>query len=157
MDLFDDATAVRERFERLRNPTPGISPPAVDIVAPRLSPIELGAASATSRLDVPETAPFFADHFPRRPVYPASLLADALSRLGLPLAAQELDVEPGRMRVARLSEYKVRNFSPPGQRLELTAELRDVRDGTGAVAVCAAAEGKRVATGVLEYCPVSRP
>jgi 3-hydroxymyristoyl/3-hydroxydecanoyl-(acyl carrier protein) dehydratase len=157
MDLFDDAAAVRERFEALRNPAPGSGPPAVDIVVPRLSPIELRPASAASRFDVPAAAPFFADHFPRRPVYPASLLADALSQLGAPLAAQGLDVEPGRMRVARLSDYKVRNFSPPGQRLELTAELRSVRDGAVAVAVCAAAEGKRVATGVLEYRPVSHP
>lgn len=157
MDLFDDPAAVRERFAALRSGTSGASPPAVDVVEPCLSPIELRPGSAAGRLDVPEAAPFFADHFPRRPVYPASLLADALSRLGAPLAAQVLDVEPGSMRVARLSDYKVRNFSPPGQRLELTAEARGIRDGAVAIAVCAGAEGKRVATGVLEYRPVPRP
>ncbi|MEI8334007.1 MAG: transcription termination factor NusA, partial [Chloroflexota bacterium] len=37
---------------------------------------------------VPAAAPFFADHFPRRPVFPATLLLDAQIRLALPLAAQ---------------------------------------------------------------------
>ena len=59
--------------------------------------------------------------------------------------------------MARLSDYKVRNFSPPGQRLELTAEPRGVRDGAVAIAVWACAEGKRIATGVLAYRPVPRP
>jgi 3-hydroxymyristoyl/3-hydroxydecanoyl-(acyl carrier protein) dehydratase len=157
MELFDDPAAVRERFAALRSGAPLASSMAADIVEPCLSPIELGPGSAASRLDVPEVASFFADHFPRRPVYPASLLADALSRLGAPLAARVLDVDPGSIRVARLSDYKVRNFSPPGQRLELTAEPRGVRDGAVAIAVWACAEGKRIATGVLDYRPVPRP
>jgi 3-hydroxymyristoyl/3-hydroxydecanoyl-(acyl carrier protein) dehydratase len=157
MDPFDDPVAVRERFAALRSGAPGGSPPVVDIVEPCLSTIELGPRSAACRLDVPEAASFFADHFPRRPVYPASLLADALSQLGAPLAAQVLDVEPSSIRVARLTDYKVRSFSPPGQRLELTGEPRGVRGGAVAIAVCASAEGKRVATGVLDYRPVPRP
>lgn len=157
MDHFDDPEVVRQRFVALRSGPPGAGSPAVEVVGPCLSPIELGPGSAASRLDVPEAAPYFADHFPRRPVYPASLLADALSRLGAPLAAQVLAVEPGSMRVARLTDYKVRNFSPPGQRLALTAEVRGVHDGAVAIAVCAGAEGKRIATGVLEYRPAPRP
>ena len=153
MDAFDDPAAVRARFAALRSGSPraGTDLPESDIVQPHVSPIELGDGTASSRLRVPAAAPFFADHFPRRPVYPASLLADALSQLAAPLAAQALDVEPSHLHVSRLSDYKVRAFSPPGQLLELTAESRGARGETASIRVYASAEGKRVASGVLEY------
>lgn len=153
MEGFDDPDTVRARLASLRAGTvPG--EPAVDadvVVHPQLGPIALGDGVASSHLQVPAAAPFFADHFPLRPVYPASLLADALSQLGAPVAAQALDVDADRMRVARLSDYKVRAFSPPGQLLELEAELRDASGARPTIQVHASADGKRIARGVLEY------
>jgi 3-hydroxymyristoyl/3-hydroxydecanoyl-(acyl carrier protein) dehydratase len=152
MELFDDPAVVRARFEALHSGSAAAAGAlAGDVLHPDLSPIELGAESVSSQLQVPASAPFFADHFPRRPVYPASLLAAALSQIAAPLAAQLLDVAPGGARTAGLSDYKVRSFSLPGQRLELTGELRSAREDAVGIRVCASAEGKRVASGVLEY------
>ena len=100
---------------------------------------------------MPESAPFFADHFPRRPVYPATLLADAQSQLAVRLAARRLGVDVDRVRPIRVSDFKVRSFSPPGQVLELAAELQSASDGRAVVVVSATAEGKRVASGAFEY------
>jgi 3-hydroxymyristoyl/3-hydroxydecanoyl-(acyl carrier protein) dehydratase len=152
MDLFDDPSAVRDRFAALRGATAhagGLSVCAS--TQPVLAPIALEATSASSQLDVPETAPFFVEHFPRRPVYPASLLADALTQVGAPLAARTLGDAADPIRVARVSDYKVRAFSPPGQRLELFAELRTAHEDAVELRVKASASGQRVATGVLEY------
>ena len=41
------------------------------------------ASRCCATLDVPASAPFFADHFPRRPVFPATLLLDTQIRLAL--------------------------------------------------------------------------
>lgn len=151
MEIFDDPAAVRARFDALGAPPPA-GAMAGSVLNPDLSGVELGTDSVSGQLRVPTAAPFFADHFPLRPVYPASLLAAALSQLAAPLAAQLLDAAPGGVRTARLLEYKVRSFSPPGQHLELTGEPRGIRDGAAAIRVRASADGKRVASGVLEYC-----
>jgi 3-hydroxymyristoyl/3-hydroxydecanoyl-(acyl carrier protein) dehydratase len=152
MELFDDPGAVRARFAALRSgAAAGAACDAEESVRPALSPIELRGDSAACELEVPDAAPFFADHFPRRPVYPASLLAFALSQLGAPLATRALAVTSSAMRLARLLDYKVRSFSPPGQRLELIGETGSARDGVIDIRVKASAAGQRVATGVLEY------
>ncbi len=44
--------------------------------------------SGTGTLAVPADAPFFRDHFPRRPVFPATLLLDAQIGLALAVAAE---------------------------------------------------------------------
>ena len=152
MELFDDPAAVRERAELLRGEQlPERASGDDELPRAQLTAIELHAESARARLSVPQSAPFFADHFPRRPVYPATLLADAQNQLALPLAARALGVAVDRVRPARVSDFKVRSFSPPGQVLELVAETRPMRDDCAVVAISASAEGKRVASGALDY------
>ena len=152
MELFDDPAAVRERVELLRgNLRPAHARRDDELPRAQLAAIDMDSETARAQLRVPESAPFFADHFPRRPVYPATLLADAQNQLALPLAARALGVEVERLRPARVSDFKVRSFSPPGQVLELVAEARPMRDGCAVVAIAASAEGKRVASGVLDY------
>jgi len=151
-DLFDDPSELRRRFEALRGPAPVNACGAADpLPCTEISGLVLGTGSGSAQLRVPESAPFFLDHFPRRPVYPATLLAAAQNQLAIPLAAQTLGVEPARLRPSRVVDFKVRSFSPPGQLLELTAEARTPeRDGI-AIAVAASSDGKRIASGVLEY------
>ncbi len=153
MDAFDDPIAVRQRFAALRAGWPAAGAGGAERELPRaqLSAVELRAGFARAQLRVPEAAPYFADHFPRRPVYPAALLADAQTQLARPLAAQGLGVEPERVLVSRVGDFKVRSFSPPGQVLDLLAELRPPADGGAAVDVSASAAGKRIAAGVLAY------
>jgi 3-hydroxymyristoyl/3-hydroxydecanoyl-(acyl carrier protein) dehydratase len=68
---------------------------------------------------VPLCADFFADHFPRRPVYPATLLLDAMMRQASALAQ---DVMTQAVQVVRITHVKVRSFTEPGTDLILFAE-----------------------------------
>ena len=153
METFDDPAAVRQRFESLRGARPAQRGHGEDQRAarPLLSRVEVDAAAARAELRVPESAPFFREHFPRFPVYPAVLLADAQSQLAVPLAARLLGVPAESIRPSAVRDFKVRAFSPPGQVLELAATPRDIDAGDARIAVSAVAEGKRVATGILSY------
>src|SRR5207247_6157894 len=83
---FDAPATLAERLALLRGPGApperfrGVDAPAM--VAGESVPGE----SLTATLQVPAAAPFFEDHFPRRAVFPATLLLDAQIRLGLHLA-----------------------------------------------------------------------
>jgi 3-hydroxymyristoyl/3-hydroxydecanoyl-(acyl carrier protein) dehydratase len=142
---FDDPQALRERLALLRGA--GAAPGRFAAVA--LPPLartggERGQ-SAEADFDVPADAPFFADHFPRRQVFPATLLLHAM--IGL---ATEVSAEGGLPRVpSRMSNIKVRSFTPPGQRLQLEAKLVDASAAEARFAISAKADGKAVATARL--------
>jgi 3-hydroxymyristoyl/3-hydroxydecanoyl-(acyl carrier protein) dehydratase len=70
-------------------------------------------------LAVPAEAPFFLDHFPRRPVFPATLMLDAQLQLARRIAAESAG-EP--VYVTRITNVKVRAFTLPGATLTLSAE-----------------------------------
>jgi 3-hydroxymyristoyl/3-hydroxydecanoyl-(acyl carrier protein) dehydratase len=149
---FEDPADVRRRFELVRRGTilrPGGT--EGEIPSATLASLERGNDAARAQLRVPESAPFFAEHFPRRPVYPASLLADAQNQLAAPLAAAALGVAPDAVVPARVVDFKVRAFSPPGQLLDLAAEVRSRTDDRASIAVSASTDGKRIASGLLEY------
>ena len=152
MELFDDPEAVRARFAALRSGDASATGIASAAGAhPLVAPIELSGDSASSRFEVPAAAPFFADHFPRRPVYPASLLADALGQVATPLAARTLGVDPAHLHLAKLTDYKVRAFSPPGQCLDLHAKANAAGAAGVEIHITASSEGKRVAGGKMEF------
>jgi len=146
---FDAPEALRERFELLCGAG---APPGrfhgVDVGRPEVTAHEAGRSIAAS-LHVPAQAPFFADHFPRRPVFPATLLLDAQIRLATRLVRES---EQGRdeLTLRRMNNVKVRSFTSPGQTLELgasaTAHERGIR-----VALSARAGGKSVATARVEF------
>jgi 3-hydroxymyristoyl/3-hydroxydecanoyl-(acyl carrier protein) dehydratase len=103
-------------------------------------------------LSVPVSAPFFADHFPRRPVFPATLLLDAQIRLALRLAGETV-TSGQRLRFAKIADMKMRSFIPPGQRVEMEAAVRSVKEGAAELTLAARVEGKRVATAWVEIVP----
>lgn len=144
---FDDPQALAARFALLtaEGAPPGrfrgVTLPAV---------VRTGGAAgetATGTLAVPEDAPFFRDHFPRRPVFPATLLLDAKIGLALALAAESGRWPAGaRLVPLKMTNVKVRSFTPPGQVLELTARMRPPHDRVATFELSAAAEGRTVAT-----------
>lgn len=155
---FDDPRAVRAHFDLLcaAGATPGRfgGVPAPDLSALEHEPGRLVRAS----LAVPEHAAFFADHFPRRPVFPATLLLEAGGTLALQLAAGLPPVAGGgRFELASVSDVKVRSFTPPGQTVELSASLRDADDDAATVALVASVAGKRMASAGFGFRAGGRP
>ncbi len=153
MEQFDEPAAVRRRFELLCSTgMPAQVDPAVYSYSQQLVTIErVAGESRQARFQVPESASLFADHFPRKPVFPATLLIDAQCCLAAELAAEVLGTGAvSLLRIARVRDVKVRAFSPPGQLLENGAHRSWVGEGATEVLVSTAAEGKRVATARVE-------
>jgi 3-hydroxymyristoyl/3-hydroxydecanoyl-(acyl carrier protein) dehydratase len=146
--LFDDPDAVRERLTVLRRGGTAVPrQPAPPFPPPQDIRIEHGVRRA--RLAVPPTAPYFPEHFPRRPVFPATLLAAALDSLAAPAAAAALGGAAAR--VVAVHDYKVRAFSEPGSALDISAAVDAVADGVVSMRVDATTDGKRTASGRLDY------
>jgi len=149
LEDFDAPETVRRDFETLCGPSArpggfrGVNEPDLTLID-RVPGQRLRAA-----ISVPVSAPFFADHFPRRPVFPATLLLDAQIRLALRLAGETLP--PGqRLRPSRVADVKMRSFILPGQRVEMETTLRSATDGAAELTLAAMVDGKRVATGQVE-------
>lgn len=157
MEEFDDAKSVERRFALLCDGgTRGHARAAsLPIGLPLTVTGGRSGITCIAQLEVPEKADFFADHFPRRPVFPATLLIDAQSRVASQLAAEALGVaDSAGVTVRRVRNVKVRAFTSPGQVLEITAEVRNSRPDALDIGVVAEAQGKRVATASVE---VGRP
>jgi len=149
MEDFDAPEAVREDFGTLCGPG---APPSrfPGVTAPDFSLIDvIPGQRLRAAMQVSASAPFFADHFPRRPVFPATLLLDTQIRLALRLAEETLP--PGqRLWPARVADLKMRSFILPGHAVEIEAGIRSATDAVAEVTLTATVDGKRVATGRLE-------
>ena len=132
---FDDPDALRADFRTLTttgapaNRFGGVVAPAVDVGGRH-------GARLHATLAIPAVAPYFADHFPRKPVFPATLLMDALGTLAAGAAGDGA-------RVVGMQDVKVRQFMPPGETLAITV---DVDDDGGTGRVVAKMQGKPAAT-----------
>jgi 3-hydroxymyristoyl/3-hydroxydecanoyl-(acyl carrier protein) dehydratase len=151
---FDSPEALAARFELLRGP--GAPPGRFDGVP--VPEIVRGAGvpgeSLAAVMHVPAVAPFFADHFPRRPVFPATLLLDAQIGLALRLAAEAPDLPAGTQPApVRMTHVKIRSFISPGEVLALDAQCAPTGGGTGQIMLRARASDKTVSTARLEYAP----
>jgi 3-hydroxymyristoyl/3-hydroxydecanoyl-(acyl carrier protein) dehydratase len=107
--------------------------------------------SARALLQVPQAAPFFADHFPRRPVFPATLLLDSQIRLALDLARAAIGSPAATpLSPRRMTHVKMRSFIAPGQAVELGAELAASAGDAGTLRLSATVDGRVVATARLD-------
>jgi 3-hydroxymyristoyl/3-hydroxydecanoyl-(acyl carrier protein) dehydratase len=106
-----------------------------------------------ARLHVPAQADFFLDHFPRRPVFPATLMLDAQLQLALRLAEIQAG---GPVRVQRITHVKVRAFTAPGATLVLFAESAEPSQTDVEpilIKVGAQAEGRTIAGAKMFFVP----
>jgi len=148
---FDDPAAMRARFETLCGP--GASRRiAVDpvVVDPDITEHEF-QKRLRGAIEIPASAPFFSDHFPRQPVFPATLLIEAQIRLAAALAAEVVDpsLRPW-LRPTCVRHVKVRTFLRPGQRVEIGANVLSATGTTAEIALAAMTGGKRVSTARVE-------
>lgn len=100
----------------------------------------------------PASTLFFSDHFPRRPVFPGTMLLDAQIELSLLAAARALHWPPtARVEATAVPDTKIRNFISPGDQVELhTQFISTDRDGTMRAKTSSRLHGKQVALGSLE-------
>ncbi len=148
---FDAPEALRERFALLCGA--GASGGRFGGVAvPELVELSgVAGKSARALLQVPESAPFFADHFPRRPVFPATLLLDTQIRLAMDLARVAIGgaiAAPPTPR--RMTHVKMRSFIAPGQTVELAVELAGAEGVARTFRLSAVSDGRLVATARLD-------
>jgi 3-hydroxymyristoyl/3-hydroxydecanoyl-(acyl carrier protein) dehydratase len=153
MEDFDAPDAVRADFETLR--TTGAPPGRFSgVPAPRTETLEHEAARrlrALLRVPTQHEVAYFADHFPRRPVFPGTLLLDAMAGLATQLAEEALPARAaGTLMPIRVRNVKIRSFTTPGTALELDIELGGIEDERAQVKLTARNEGKTVATGRIE-------
>src|ERR1700730_5207091 len=117
---FDSPDDMREHFLLLCGD--GAAGGAFDGIdpAPMAVTARVQGESVRANLQVPRHARFFADHFPRNPVFPATLLLDSQIRLATTLA-REVIGHTGAPVPARMTHVKMRSFIAPGQLVELNA------------------------------------
>ena len=148
LDEFDSPIVLRERFDVLC----GAGAPAGRFHGINGFHVEPGTLvsgkSATATLYVPDAAPFFHDHFPRRPVFPATLLLNEMIELAL--KAARANGSGTTLVPERMTNVKVRSFTPPGQRLDLSAELSASGNSAIVASLTARAEGRMVATAQVD-------
>lgn len=130
MAEYDDPDAVRERFALLCDA--GVPPggfaglPPIAVQRTDGEPGKIARAS----LAIPGAAKIFADHFPRRPVFPGSLLMHANLQLAAALTNELPCADAGQVwRPRAISDMKLRAFIPPGEALELEARLNGAANG----------------------------
>jgi 3-hydroxyacyl-[acyl-carrier-protein] dehydratase len=107
---------------------------------------------------VPEAAaaPYFADHFPRRPVFPGTLLMDVLAALSVQLVQQSGPLAAaGELFSRKVTQVKIRSFTAPGARLQLEVVLQDADAQRARLKVAARSEDKTIATARIEVTPRS--
>lgn len=147
VEEFDDPSALRARFEVLCQE--GAKPGGYRGVP--AFPLERIGGEAGQRLvatlQVPVHAELFGDHFPRRPVFPGSLLMNANLELAAGLAGEMPAPTSGGAWVLRgVSDVKLRAFTPPGEVLEIEARLTAHSNHAVSVSV-ETRKGKRVVGG----------
>ena len=147
---FDSPDALRDRFALLcaEGATPdrftGVTLPHVDMRE------RVAGQSLKATLPVPTSAPFFGDHFPRRAVFPATLLLDAQIGLALDLAREAPWGNGGAPRASRVTHVKMRSFIEPGKDVDIAVDLQPPAEGIAKGALAARIDGRTVATARLE-------
>jgi len=150
---FDEPEGVREHCNKLQS---------VGAVADRFQGLPALALESKecvtgnlvrAILQVPATAPFFADHFPRRPVFPGTLLMQANLQAAAMLADSGFcgDCEPWLPRT--ISGVKLRSFISPGQALNLEVRRTDFSESRLSVAVESRIGQKLVGSADIQFSP----
>jgi len=139
---FDDPEALRERYRLLT--TSGASPDAFGGV-PRFVPEKSGGSpgeTSEGSFSIPEAAPFFGDHFPRRPVFPGTLLMNLNLGFAIDLAVERVG-EGTRWAPQEMRDVKIRSFMAPGEVLDLKATIEE-DDGDLVRVIVETRKGKRL-------------
>lgn len=118
---------------------------------PPLTRVEQEAGKlARATLAVPADAPYFADHFPRRPVFPATLLLECGIGLASMLAQAHAPWHGHHVAPTRVTHVKMRDWILPGQTVELRVDMQAASAESMRVGLTAIRGDRTVATARVE-------
>ncbi len=151
LEEFDDPLAVRARFELLQadGATAGCfgGVPTIELEA---NGGESGKSVAAT-IPVPAAALFFSDHFPRRPVFPGTLLMNLNLQLATALSA-EIALPVGHFwQLKSVSDVKLRAFILPGEQLQAVAKLDEQKEDEITIAVETRRDKKLVGGAYVQF------
>ena len=156
---FDDPETIGQQFKLLE--TTGAKENRL-AQAPCILPTDLqydALGALEGSLAIPSQADFFADHFPNKPVFPATLLMHALSSMVIeqincrssPLANQP------QLAISSMARVKVRSWIAPGDQVKLRAEGLTPEIGPKQVKLSAHVGTKLVASALLNLVVAPSP
>ena len=147
LEQFDDPNHVRDRYTLLLNG--GSGPGGFEGLPPlalERNAVEPGQ-TVRARLSVPSEAALFADHVPRRAVFPGSLLMHCCLELVGTLSSQiPAPSNAGRWHLQKVTDMKLRSFIPPGEILDLEARVLESAGDSTLISIESRA-GKRLVGG----------
>ena len=153
MPDFDEPEAARSRFEEIVAGHATRSYDSLTVPAfARETLLREEGRRLVQRLHVPASARFFSDHFPRKPVLPASLLiAEQIAMAGeFGALAFGSAIEEGSAFRVVVRHMKVRAFTSPGAVLDLESESVSWGATGGELRVTALSEGRPISSARLQ-------
>ena len=158
MEEFDDPAVVAQHFRELCAAGPAPPSPRAELAYLTMSVVGLDPGRLVrAEVKVPFDAPWFAGHFPRKPVLPGTILVDVQARLAAELASTILPEERRGFRPARARGVKLRAFVPPGAIVVLEGTVRSSPRGTIDVVFEGSMDGARVSSARVELVPQDQP
>jgi 3-hydroxymyristoyl/3-hydroxydecanoyl-(acyl carrier protein) dehydratase len=149
---FDEPDAVRERCNLLRT----VGATAGGFVGLPALVLERGQCEGGQRaravLRVPPGAPFFADHFPRRPVFPGTLLMHASMQTAAMLVG-EFCGNGATWLPRMISDMKLRSFISPGVTLNLEARVTASSERGVSVATESRIDQRLIGSADVQFSP----
>jgi len=141
---FDDPELLRARYALLcgGGATPGAFGGVPTMALTRTS--GENGQMARAILEVPASAPLFADHFPRKPVFPGSLLMHHQLQLAAAFAKEIPPPNGSAWTLREIADMKLRSFIPPGSQIELEVKLLGRTEQTAELALEGRREGRLV-------------
>jgi 3-hydroxyacyl-[acyl-carrier-protein] dehydratase len=162
---FDDPKTLRTRFNQLLGDSSRNDPerslrcgngfPGLPELRAERTGGEAGKHVQAS-FRVPAEAPLFADHFPRRAVFPGSLLMHVSLQVAGSFSAEIAPPAHGKWMPAAIQNMKLRSFIPPGASLQLQASLKQRTDDSVSLTVETRSGGEVIATTGLLLKPGGR-
>ena len=155
---FDDSKIVEKHFKLLE--TIGAKENRLAVVpcihATNMHADAIGTLEAC--LIIPNQADFFADHFPNKPVFPATLLMYALKSMVMEkINNRSPHSSILNFNIAAMRRVKVRSWIAPGEHVSLRAEFLPTERNPKLVNLTAYNAGKLIASALLELTPIESP